>query len=106
MASNPPPEVKAILNRTHDLTTALSNDPLCVAGKLLGKELISSDAYSRMLVQSYTSTEKAAIVVESVRNIVEIAPEKFTQFLEILSEQVCAKAVVEKLRSTYQSELT
>ena len=104
MAANPSPEVKAILTRTHDLTTALSNEPLGVAGILLGKELISSEVYSKVLVPTFTPTEKAAIMIESTRKIVEIAPEKFTEFVEALSGQICAKEVVEGLHTTYQSE--
>ena len=107
MASiNQSPEVKSILKQTHDLTTALSNDSLGVAGRLLSKELICRQVYSKMLIGSYTPTEKAAILVEAVGNTVEIAPVKFQCFLEILSnsEVVCAKEVVERLRSTYQSE--
>jgi hypothetical protein len=107
MASiNQSSEVKSILKQTHDLTTALSNDPLGVAGILLGKELISEEVYSEIFVDSYTSARKAAILVRAVRNTIEIAPVKFQVFLEILSEQVCAKEVAEKLRSTYQSELS
>ena len=105
MASNPSPEVKSILIRTHDLTVALSNEPLGVAGILLGKELISSEVYSKVLVPTYSATEKAAIMVESARKVVEITPSKFTEFLGILSELTCAKEVVESLSATYQSEL-
>ena len=101
---NQSPEVKSILKQTHDLTIALSNDPLGVAGRLLSKELICTEVYSKILLGTYTSAEKAAILVESVRNTVEIAPDKFQCFLEILSEVVCAKEVVERLRSTWQSE--
>ena len=106
MASvNQSPEVKSILKQTHDLTTVLSNDPLGVAGRLLSKELICEEEHSKMLVHDYTPAEKAAILVRAVRNTIEIAPDKFQCFLEILSEQqVCAKEVVERLRSTYQSE--
>ena len=105
MASiNQSPEVESILKQTHDLTTALSNDPLGVAGRLLSKELICSGVYSKMLIGSYAPAEKAAILVEAVRNTVEIAPDKFQCFLEILSEVVCAKEVVERLCCTYQSE--
>jgi hypothetical protein len=107
MASiNQSPEVKSILKLTHDLTTALSNDPLGVSGKLLSQELICEEARSKMLIDSYTPATKAAILVEAVGNTIKIAPVKFQIFLEILSEQVCAKEVVERLRSTYQSELT
>ena len=106
MAANPSPEVKAILKQTHYLTTALSNDSLGVAGILLSKELISSEVYSKILIPTFTPTEKAAIMIDSTRKIVEVAPEKYTKFVEVLSDQAYAKEVVENLRSTYQSELT
>ena len=106
MASNPSPEVQSILNRTHELMTALSNEPLSVAGILLSKGFISGEIMSKMLVVSYTPTEKAIILIEAMRNKIELAPSKFTELLEILSEQTCAKEVVESLHSTYQSEFT
>ena len=105
MASTPSPEVKSIMIQTPDLTTALANEPLDVAGILLSKGFISGEIMSKMPVVSYTPTEKATILIEAVRNKVELAPSKFTEFLEILSEVACAKEVVESLRSTYQSEL-
>ena len=110
MASiNQSPEVKSILKQISELTTALSNDPLGVAGILLSKELICREVYSEMFIDSYTPAKKAAILVKAVGNAVEIAPVKFQCFLEILSnsepEVVCAKEVVERLRSIYQSEL-
>ena len=85
----------------------MSNDSVSGRGRvLLSKELISSEVYSKMLLLTLTPTEKTAIMIESVRKIVEIAPEKFAEFVEALSDQACAKEVVEKLRSTYRSELT
>ena len=107
MASNTSPEVKSILNHTPDLTTALSNDSLGVAGILLSKELICREVYSKILsMNACTPKEKAAILVEAVTNTIEIAPVKFSTFLEILSEQVCAKEVAETLRCTYLSEFS
>ena len=106
MASNSSPEVNAITIRTRDLMLALSNEPLGVAGILLGKGFISGEIMSKMLIVSYTSTEKAIILIEAVRNKIELAPSKFTELLEILSEVACAKEAVESLCSTYQSELT
>jgi hypothetical protein len=105
MASNSPPEVNAITIRTHDLMLALSNEPLCVAGILLGKGFISGEIMSKMLVVSYTPTEKAAILIEAVRNKIELAPSKFMELLEILSGVACAQEVVQSVRSTYQREL-
>ena len=106
MASNLSPEIKSILIRTHDLMTALSNEPLGVAGILLSKGFISGEIMSKMLVVSYTQIEKATILIEAVRNKIELAPSRFPELLEILSEVTCAKEVVESLQSTYQSELT
>ena len=106
MASSSSPEVKAILQQTHNLTIALSNDSLDVAGILLSKELICREVYSKMLIDSYTSAKKAAILVEAVTNTIELAPSKFTELLDILSDQICARQVVESLHSTYQRELT
>ena len=105
MASNPSPEVKAILKLTPALTTALSNEPLGVANTLLSEGLISSEVYSKVLVSTYSAAEKAAIMIDSVRKVVEITPSKFTEFLDILSKVTCAKEVVESLRSIYQDEL-
>ena len=106
MASITSPEVESILIRTHDLMAALSNEPLSVAGILLSKGFISSEIMSEILVVSYTPTEKATILIETVRNKIEVAPTKFPELLEILSDRTCAKQVVESLRSTYKGELT
>ena len=85
---------------------ALSNEPLSVAGILLGKGFISAEIMSKVLIISYTPTEKGAILIEAVRNKIELVPSKFMELLEILSEVECAKEVVESLHSTYQSELS
>ena len=84
---------------------ALSNEPVRVAGILLGKGLVSEETMSKMLIVSYTPTDKATILIEAVRNNIKLTPSKFPELLEILSEVTCAKEVVESLRSTYQSEL-
>ena len=106
MASHSSPELRSILILTHDIVTALSNDPLGAAGMLLGKELISIAVHSRVLHYNGTPYERAAFLVEAVRNTIETAPLKFHIFLEILSEQTHgSESVAETLRTTYQSEL-
>ena len=105
MASNPLLEVKAILMQTHDLMRALSIDPVGVAGILLCKGFVSEETMSRMLIVSYTPNEKATILIEAVRNKIALAPERFPELLEILSEQSYAKEVVKSLHGTHQSEL-
>ena len=67
-------EANLILIQTHDLMIVLSNEPLGVAGILLGKGFISSEFMSKMLVVSYTPTEKATILIEAVRNKIATAP--------------------------------
>ena len=104
MASTPSPEVNSIIIRTPELATAISSDPLAISHVLLSKGLISTETLSKMLVPSYTPAEKATIVVEAVRNSIQIAPTKFEEFLQILSEQT-TKSVVDGLRSTHQSKL-
>ena len=104
MSSIESPELKTVDAHSQDLTTALSTDPLCVAAALIAKKLILDGVLLEMLTKGDTPTRKAAILIGAVRKEIETAPEKFTQFLEILSEQTCAKEVVESLRSTYQSE--
>ena len=54
----------------------------------------------------FTPSEKAAIMVESARKMIETTPSKFTELLEILSDHVCTKEVVGSLHSTFQGELT
>ena len=84
---------------------ALSNEPLGITGILLSKGFISDEILSKMLVVSYTQIEKATILIEAVRDKVKLAPSKFTEFLDILSEMTCAKEVVKSLHSTYQCKL-
>ena len=59
---------------------------------------------SKMLIVSYTPKEKAAILIEAVKNKIELAPSEFDNLLDILSKVTCGKEVVETLRSTHQSE--
>ena len=94
MASNRSPEVNAITTHTHPPMLALSNEPMTVAGILLGKGFISEEIMSKVLVVSYTLREKATILIEAVRNKIELAPSKFTELLEILSEVMCAKELL------------
>ena len=104
MSSIESPELKTMNAHSQELTTALSSDPVCVAGALIDKKFIQDRVMLEMLTKGDTPTRKATILVESVRKEIEATPEKLTQFLEILSEQSCAKEVVESLHSTYQSE--
>ena len=98
MTSTPSSEVKSITGKlSHVLTIALSRDPLGVAGKLLNKGL--------KMLTTYIPAYKAAIVIAAVTKTIERSPAKFDDFLDILSEQICAREVVDSLRSTYECKL-
>ena len=107
MSSIESPELKTMNAHSQELTTVLSSDPVCVARALIDKKFIQEKVVHEVITGRNTRTgraRKATILVESVRKEIEAAPEKLTQFLEILSEQSYAKEVVESLHSTYQSE--
>ena len=96
MASLETPEMKTIITHTQELTTVLSSDPDLIAGALLSTKFIQDDSMLKIL-SGETPAGKAAILVEAVRNEIEVAPEKFSEFLDILSEQSWTKEVVESI---------
>ena len=96
-------ETKAIVAHAQELTVALSNKPLTMAGVLVDKEFISNDVLVQMLVHK-TAEGKTAILVEAVKERIETAPERFEEFLHILLESSSTKEVAERLSSTRQSK--
>ena len=106
MAAGSPPdsvEMKAMLDHAQELTTVLSSKPLAVAGVLVDKGFIHNEILEEMLADK-TAEGKSRTLVEAVRKKIELAPEKFEEFLEILSELIWTKDIAEKLRSTKQSK--
>ena len=98
------PELRTVDAHSQELIVALSTDPVCVAGALVGKKFIQDGVLLEMITGGDTPTRKATILVEAVRKEIQADPERFTQFLEILSEQACAKETVKSLQSTCESE--
>ena len=103
MASpRPSLEVESIENLTPFLTTAITNDVLAISEWLLSKSLIPGSVHSRIVDGHYhTPKEKAAMLLDAVKNTIEINSKKFKDFLQILSDHV-DKEVEKKLRSTYE----
>ena len=100
------PETKTVIDPFHELTAALSSDPVritTITRALVCKKLIQNEVPLEMLSDD-TPTGKAAILVGAVKSEIKVTPVKLTEFIEILSEQPWATNVVENLRSTYQSE--
>ena len=103
MASPPsPPAVRSIGKLTHTIALSFKNDAVDISLRLLSRRLISEEAQERILLTSYTPTEKAAILVVAVKNTIKRDPEKFDDLLNVLSEHNDTISVEKVLRSTYQ----
>ena len=90
---------QVMLRYNDKLITALCADPLGIAGVLLAKGLIPEHTEAQMR-QCSTPHEKATILVTTVRQRIKIAPKRFHEFLDILSEQEWTKDIKEILQSS------
>ena len=87
MGENQPSlEVKAIIKCNDKLVIAFSGDLTSLCEALLAKELIASNLEEQMFVHSDINEVKASKLVEGVRKSIEIAPNKFKEFLEVLQK--------------------
>ena len=103
MASPPSPAaVQSIRILTHKIELSFKNDLINISSSLLSRGLISDHDREKILFISHTPTEKAAILVQAVKNTIGRDPEKFEDLLNVLSEHIHAKTVEKDLRSTYQ----
>ena len=80
-----------------------SRDPDLIAAVLFSTSFIQHDVQLKMSNDD-TPAGKAAILVEAVTKEIQIAPEKFTKFLNIVSENAIHVDIADGLLSTYQSE--
>jgi hypothetical protein len=81
-------EVKAMLECNDKLVIAFSSEPKSLYETLLTQGLIASELHEQMFVHSdIINTFKASKLVEGVRKSIEIAPNKFKEFLEILQKK-------------------
>ena len=103
MASLESPAIKTMIAHTQELIALLSSDPELIAGTLLSTNFIQGDVMLKMFSDD-TPTGQAAIMFEAVVNEIEKAPEKFFQFLGILTEHLSATKVVDSLYAAYESE--
>ena len=103
MVSLDAPAMSTIITHTEELTMMFSSDPEIVTGVLFSTGFIQ-DVVLLKLASDDTPNGKAALLVEAVTKEIESAPEKFTEFLEILSENFLAIDVVDGLLATYRCE--
>ena len=93
-----------IITHTEELIIMFSSDPELIAGVLFSTSFVQNDVLLKMSSDDIPAG-KAAILVEAVKKELEIAPEKFTKFLKIISENAIVYIdIVDGLLSTYQSE--
>ena len=91
-------DLHQVMLRCNDkLITALSLDPQGIAGVLLAKGLIPENTEAQVR-QCSTPHEKATILVTTVRQRIKIAPKRFQEFLDILSQQEWTKDIFEILQ--------
>ena len=93
-------EYRAVVQCHAKLVTALSNGPLSISLKLFASGIISEETYERMLLPSAIPQDKATLLVNNVRKMIEINPTSFSKFVSILSEEQWTKDIVELLQST------
>ena len=87
MGENQPSlEVKAILECNDKLVTAFSGNLTSLSGSLMAKGFIAPDLNEQMFIHSDIDKVKASRLVEGVRKSIEIAPNKFKEFLKVLQK--------------------
>ena len=91
--------LQVMLRCNDKLIAALSLDPQGIAGILLAKGLIPANTEAQVR-QCSTSREKATILVTVIRQRIEVAPKRFHEFLNILSEIAWTKDILEVLQSS------
>jgi hypothetical protein len=97
------PEWFAMVECYNKLTSALASDIQNISGLLFVKEIISSDTHEKMLLPSIIATEKARNLVGAVRLAAESSPQKFRDFIEVLSGEQMTKDTAKMLASSYES---
>ena len=96
-------EVKTLNDSNDKLITALSLEPSNIASELLAKSVIPSSVVDQMQVLGIADRQKASKLVTAVRSAVEINPQNYHIFIEVLKNEPSRKNIVEILTVSYQS---
>ena len=98
------PEWFAMVECHVTLTKALASDILLnISGLLFAKKIISSETQEKMLLSSITAMEKASYLVGAIRSAAESSPQKFRDFIDVLSCEQMTEDVAKMLASSYES---
>ena len=94
---------RIMLRYNDKLVTALSHDPHGISRLLLAKGLIPEHTVAQMQ-QPSTPREKATILVATIRQRIQNAPNQFQKFLDILSKKSWTKDLAETLHAESSGE--
>ena len=95
-------ECSAMISCNSELISALSIDPLSIAGILLSKGLISEEINAKMLISTFTNREKSTILVNTLREKIKLNPLHFYELIDLFFECQLAQDIADVLLDTYQ----
>ena len=84
MASSEPPEFQAIRDCSRNLTELIKHDVHNLGSILIGKGLISEETERRTRLNS-TGTEIANSILDNVRSVVKVDPNRYSDFYDSLN---------------------
>lgn len=96
-------EHATLVEYAEKLASGISADPLVVANKLLEARLAPPKLVRTMLLQSIDNYDKATKLVLEAVTIVESYPEKFRAFMNVLSDFLWLRDLVESVQKQYET---
>ena len=97
------PEWFAMVECHVELTSAIACDILNISGRLFAKKIISDETQQNMSLSCSTAMKKANDLVGAVRSAAENNPQKFRDFIDVLSGELMTEDVAKMLASSYES---
>ena len=97
-------EIFTLVKCNEKLVIALSGDPLGVANALLPSGFIRERTLDQMQLQSKTPKEKATVLVADIKATVQLTPQRFHEFIDILNASPSNSDIVKILKTTYASK--
>ena len=103
MSNHNSPEYRTIVQCTPDLVTALRNDLVPLSGEFLEAGLITDDNAAALRNQFIINADRAAQLVEFVRDRVLLDPKNYVSFIQVLKQrQDDHKDILEILDKKYK----
>lgn len=97
-------EYKTLIDQTEILCLAVRPDLTSLSGALLSKSLITANERSDLIDEHHSLSQRAAKLVESIQNKVQLNPSNYHTFNEVLARDPNQYGdTLQQLQSTYQS---